>query len=29
MAAERFIKGMKSRVWIDRLIHGRYCLPDF
>jgi len=28
MVAERFIKKMKSRKWIDRLIEGTYRLPD-
>lgn len=29
LAAERFIKGMKSRKWIEKLVGGEYRLPDF
>lgn len=28
IAAERYIKRMKSRRWIEKLIEGRYSLPD-
>jgi len=29
MGAERFIKRMKSRKWIENLIEGTHSLPDF
>jgi putative endonuclease len=29
LAAERYIKRMKSRVWIDKLVSGEYGLPKF
>jgi putative endonuclease len=29
LAAERYIKSMKSRSWIGKLVDGRYQLPDF
>ncbi len=29
MAAERFIKSMKSRKWIENLTEGTYSLPGF
>lgn len=29
MAAERYVKKMKSRVWIEKLLAGVYHLPTF
>jgi len=29
LAAERFIKSMKSKAWMQKLIEGRYRLPEF
>jgi predicted GIY-YIG superfamily endonuclease len=29
IAAEKYVKGMKSRVWIARLASGEYTLPPF
>lgn len=29
MAAERYIKRMKSRRWIEKLVSGEYRLPEF
>jgi len=29
MAAEKFVKRMKSKKWIARLVAGEYALPNF